>query len=133
MARRLSKDEADTWVAEAWAAFSSPLEECLYWEEVEGYPVKKFTEWELAQRGKTTSRKEWVQWLEMEREKEPDYYAEMEASWLRDHRGFPPVFVAEYEGNVLDIGDGWHRAALAVAHGTKTIRAVVGRKCKSEE
>lgn len=75
-------------------------------------------------------KKWWVQWYENERAARRDedgddaYFDELEQAWASDSVG--PIIVVHIDGET-DIADGWHRSAMAIVQGRRTVPAVVGR------
>jgi len=68
----------------------------------------------------------WMLFYEQERSRAPAYYDELAAVWKASPQAIGPVVVAFLPNGRLDIGDGWHRAALSLMLGMETIPAVVG-------
>jgi hypothetical protein len=74
-------------------------------------------------------KSDWRRWYENEREARRDedgddsYFDGLEQEWSDGQVG--PIIAVIVDGE-LDIGDGWHRAAIAVTKGWKTVPAVVG-------
>lgn len=74
----------------------------------------------------------WADWLESERQENPDYFARM-TEWVR--RGGveeEPIVISHTPHQLLkeplpvEIWDGWHRIAISLVLGFKTIPAIVG-------
>jgi hypothetical protein len=74
-------------------------------------------------------KSDWRRWYEGERAERRDedgddsYFDGLEQEWNDGIVG--PIIVVIIDGEI-DIGDGWHRAAIAVTQGWKTVPAVVG-------
>lgn len=78
------------------------------------------------------SKEEWVSWLAAEvrdrvRDMGDDYYEQLERAWLGDPLYVGPVVIVESRG-MFDIGDGWHRTAMAVEAGLDDFPAVLGTR-----
>lgn len=56
----------------------------------------------------------------------PDYYVELEKTWVADPSSVGEVILAEMPDGTVDIGDGWHRAAIAVSQGMQWFPAILG-------
>ncbi len=72
----------------------------------------------------------WESWYEGERERsdrEPEYWAQLEKLWTTSPSSVGPIIVAERSPGLFDIGDGWHRTAIAVIHGMHVVPAIIGR------
>ena len=117
-----SQKELQEYVEEVGAGFSVDVDTGDFRWSVVRLPTTKFL--------KIMSRKEWLAWLREERAHadDPDYYVTLERAWLADPGAFDPVVVIETCGGDLDIGDGWHRAAIAVKSKLRSVRAVFGRE-----
>ena len=65
----------------------------------------------------------WHEWLEDERSHldrgapAPEYVNDLEAAWLSRPLALGPVIVVVWADGRIDIGDGWHRAAVSIVHG----------------
>ncbi len=73
----------------------------------------------------------WRRWYESERaarrneDGDDSYFEGLEQEWGMEPSPIGPI-VAVRIGKELDIGDGWHRSAIAVVNKWKTVPAVVG-------
>jgi hypothetical protein len=76
---------------------------------------------------------QWLRWYKGERDARrnedgnDDYFDQLEQEWGIEPSPIGPIVVVRI-GKEYDIGDGWHRAAIAVAKGWATIPAVVGTR-----
>lgn len=107
-----------------------PIDVDVYqWSLAPRYPVARFTERPLHGRTRPDTKAEWKRWLdgEIKLADDPDYYRQLERAWLAKPGDFSEIIVAELPDGSLDVGDGWHRLAMAIAHGRRTVPAVVGR------
>jgi len=53
------------------------------------------------------------------------YTRAIEAAWLKDPLALGPILVARYADGHVDIGDGWHRAAVSVLHGVPRVPVII--------
>lgn len=124
---------------EAWSAREETFEfdyDGFEWRCVE-LPVSVFTTHPLRDLGKAWSRSQWVRFFtdEAETYREEmggDYYEQLEKSWVEDPLEVGPLVVAVFDDGSIDIGDGWHRAAISVKAGLSTVPAVVGTSKRIE-
>ena len=71
----------------------------------------------------------WESWYKGERSERggPEYWAKLEKLWTTRPVGVGPIIVAERSPGLFDIGDGWHRTAIAIVRGMDVVPAIVGR------
>lgn len=103
------------------------LSDCRSWKYERRFPVRRLINRKVGDVTDTSVR-DWMLWFEDERDEDPEYYNALESEWLADPESVGPVVIG-IKGRTLDIGDGWHRVAIAVAHGMKYIPAMVGSGC----
>lgn len=112
---------------EGWSALERQMRgRGVEWRYEAALPVEA-----LLGRGTFASRDAAREWLAEEvaaraQVHGPAYLDELKAAVVDGWRDLPPI-VAGCAGGVWDLGDGWHRFAIAAAHGLATIPAVVGR------
>lgn len=75
------------------------------------------------------SREKWLGWLaeEIAYGHGGDGYMESMAEAMQVPAALPPVIVAFHPNGRVEIGDGWHRLAIAVRDGIVRLPAVIGR------
>ncbi len=128
--RQLSDHEAREIFSEGEAfELISDYRNCVSWIEEPRYPVRNFIERPLWLDRPPRTPESWRDWLESERQDRPEYLDQLEKAWTRDPESVGPIIVAEMRDGTIDIGDGWHRAALSVMHKMKTVPAIVGKEC----
>lgn len=148
--RRPCRPDAGSWEYREWYDQSSD-ELAGYVDEVQGLGglshtnnqrnlLPKMFEWrfcelhvsELMHTWRFRSAAEWRRWYESERRARRDedgddnYFDALEQEWNQVPSSIGPI-VAIYLNGKLDIGDGWHRAAIAVTRGWETVPTIVGR------
>lgn len=98
------------------------------WSRMGHYPTAKFLERRLSTIKGPQTREDWRAWFEGEVKlaDDPDYYRQLEREWLAKPSNFPEVIIAELPDGMIAVGDGWHRLAISIAHGRKSVPAVVG-------
>lgn len=120
------------------------LDEGEAWTRLENQMLDRGTVWrfeatlpvdDLVGHGAFASREAAKEWWADEvamraQEHGPEYLAELQAAVLAGWKGLPPIVVGCAAG-LWDIGDGWHRFAIAAAHGLATVPAVVGRAAEA--
>lgn len=128
---KLTRHEAEAAFAETEGTFEivNSVTDCRRWVYDPAYPVQKFVG-RIVGRTEEETAHDWGLWLESERQDRPEYINDLEAAWLKDPIAVGPVTIAELRDGSVDIGDGWHRIAMAVANGMQTIPAIVGLSCK---
>lgn len=133
MAKRekLTKQEAEAAFSETEGTFEivNSVTDCRRWVYDRAYPVQRFVG-RIVGRTEEETGHDWSLWLESERQSRPEYINALEAAWLKSPDTVGPVTIAELKDGSVDIGDGWHRIAIAVANGMQTIPAIVGLSCK---
>jgi hypothetical protein len=73
----------------------------------------------------------WRRWYESERaarrneDGDDSYFDGLEQEWSMEPSPIGPIVLVRI-GKTRDIGDGWHRSAIAVVNKWKTVPAVVG-------
>ena len=99
----------------------------LRWKYVRYFPVSEFTERRVGRIVKKRSVEDWKKWIESEAamENESAYILALEKAWVEDPEAVGPVVIAYVSKDHIDIGNGWHRIALAVVNGMQTIPAIV--------
>lgn len=119
--KQFAKDES------SWSSGIDPDD--YRWSLVKRYPTSTFLERRLAGRSRVDTKKDWSDWFENEvrMADDPAYYRQLEREWIAHPSSFPEIIVAELPDGTIDVGDGWHRVAIAITHGKKTVPAVVGR------
>lgn len=78
-----------------------------------------------------TSKRAWIDWLEEEEQgsdRTPLYWEELTEAWLTTPEEVGPVYVIFYQDGSWDIGDGWHRIAISIAHNSPSIYAIWGEE-----
>jgi len=95
----------------------------LVWSKTNAYPTDKLM-------AVFKTKKEAIDWMASEKEhseRPDDYYDNME-SWVNSGDDLEQIIVIENKsGKVVDIWDGWHRSAIAIANGVKSLPAIIGR------
>lgn len=107
----------------------------LEWTWVRSYPVSELFKRVVSTGGRPfDSRRDAADWYESERDGSgnPGYYEELDASVARSGVD-DELSIAELEDGRIDILDGWHRFALALKHGLKTVPVFLGRIRKNPE
>jgi hypothetical protein len=100
----------------------NPSPEMFRWE---------FQELSVSELLRVWPKDRWRRWYENERAARRDedgddnYFDGLENEWGTEPSPIGPIVVVRI-GKTLDIGDGWHRSAIAVTQGWKTVPAVVG-------
>jgi hypothetical protein len=132
--KQLTRVEASAYFSETEGTFEvvEAADDCRKWVYNPRYPVRKFVG-RILGRTREETRQSWLDWLEGERDDRPDYINELESAWLKNPKGVGPVIIAELPDGSLDVGDGWHRIAIAVSHNMKTIPAIVGLNCRVDQ
>lgn len=93
------------------------------WEVTEEYPVANLL-------SRFRSKKKAQQWLDEEAENDDrgPFYIEDMVTWVMDSSSDMEeiVVIEDHTGKVVDIWDGWHRSAIAIAYGRRTLPAIIG-------
>lgn len=79
--------------------------------------------------GRLMDRATWGAWLAEEiaaGSRGGGPYVEALAEAMREPSKLPPIIVAEHADGRIEIGDGWHRLAIAVRDGLSAVPAVFG-------
>lgn len=130
---RLTPEEVAELEGDAFLRLGAP-EDCRAWHYDPAYPVAAVApairEWFFAGQEENVAL-DWRKWWDGEVAAYPGW-EEFEQAWIADPSAFPPVVLAELGGGRVDIGDGWHRIAMAVLHGPDRVHAFVGRDCREE-
>lgn len=121
--------ELEEFVRAEGGGWSYPLDVGAFrWTRAARYPTRKFVDRPLRGHTKPWTRNDWKSWLdgEVAGADDPAYYRQLEREWIADPSAFGEVIVAELPDGTIDIGDGWHRIAMSIARGRKTVPAIVG-------
>ncbi|QST02457.1 hypothetical protein IMZ31_23700 (plasmid) [Pontibacillus sp. ALD_SL1] len=73
---------------------------------------------------------EWIDWIEYEQKGRSQYWGYdsvgmIETYWLEDPSVEPIILMVDQEGSFV-VGDGYHRFAIAIRHGLKSIPTLIG-------
>ena len=92
-----------------------------------------FRELPVAELLRIMPAQQWRRWYENERAIRADedvddtYFDSLEQEWGQLPSPIGPIVIVYDEDGRIDIGDGWHRSAIAVTNGWKTVPSVVGQ------
>jgi hypothetical protein len=127
-------DELKEFVRTEGEGWLHPVDvDAFRWTSAPRYPTSRFTERSLHGRSRPETKADWKRWLENEVKlaDDPGYYRQLERAWLTKPGDFGEIIVAELPDGTLDVGDGWHRLAMSIARGRRTVPAVVGLPIRS--
>jgi len=127
---RASQDDLLEFVEEEGQGFLCTDDVRAYeWRFVPEYQIERLLERRSCNSRKKDTPSSWKRWYVAAKrisERDDDYWRDLESTWSSDPISAGPVIVVENNGR-YDIGDGYHRVAIAFKQGKKTIPAVVGR------
>lgn len=101
----------------------------LEWEFVPDFPVERFLKGTMPSSYLTP--KSWIRWFNSECNDADDggeRFKGLEKAWVKDPSSVVPIIAVELEDGRIDIGDGYHRAAISIKHKMRTAPVVLGRK-----
>lgn len=129
MVKSLTPDEVRELEAEEVQFFYLPgIRACSRWFFDPEYPVASLWDWGERRAGEGEVR-EIRNWWENEKKRDLRYFERFERAWIARPGEFPPIVIAELPDGRIDVGDGWHRIAMALLNGPPEIQAFVGREC----
>lgn len=131
---RMTKEKLRDIVTDEAFAFQSPIRQNLErcdWRYDPQYPVSTFTTAWIRGFEYGWTKKDFRFWYQGEkrahRYERPGYFKQLEEAWLSFPESVGPVIIAELSDDSIDVGDGWHRIAMSVLAGKRTLPAIVGR------
>ena len=83
------------------------------------------------------SKPRWKAWLDEERkgsaeERGGDYLLAMEHAWLHEPSKLGAIIMAQFPDGHIEIGDGWHRAAISVMNDVAEVPVIWGQPRRSQ-